>query len=149
MDLLWNLIGMNGPWCSFSLSPISFNLLVLWRIWFSSLISKTNESPARREREREWALETHREEERWKKKGRGGVYKSSMLWLIHLGLEDAANKIHWIDIQNPHVFSCMSIKSKSVRSLKMVNYTQANENLYIYWHQLVMFNSNYNHFQSG
>lgn len=43
--LLWNLIGMNGPWCSFSLFPVSFNLLVLWRIWFSSLISKTNESP--------------------------------------------------------------------------------------------------------
>ncbi len=42
----------------------------------------------------ERAQEAEREEERWKEKGRGGVYKSSLLWLIHLGLEDMANKIH-------------------------------------------------------
>lgn len=43
---------------------------------------------------RERVRETEREEERWRKKGRGGEYKSSQLWLIHLGLEDMANKIH-------------------------------------------------------
>lgn len=77
--LLWNLIGMNGAWCSFSLLPVSFNLLLLWRIRFSSLISKTNESRLLR---------------RWRaqgaERGRGGAYKSTccdevtLVWRTHL-----------------------------------------------------------------
>ena len=64
--LLWKLTGMNGARCSLSLLPVSFNLLLLWRIRFSSLISMINESRLLR---------------RWRGQeaegGRGGAYKSA------------------------------------------------------------------------
>lgn len=64
--LLWKLIGMNGARCSFSLLPVSFHLVQLWRIRFSSLISMINEARLLRR----WrSQEAERE--------RGGAYKSA------------------------------------------------------------------------
>ena len=66
------------------------------------------------ERVEETKWERERERERWKKEGRGGVYKSSLLWLIHLGLEDMANKIHYADIED---FLCIvqNVNKKTAR----------------------------------
>lgn len=61
----------------------------------------------------ERALETQREEERGKEEERkGGVYKSSLLWLIHLGREDMVNEIHYHDILSSRVFCSVSIRKR-------------------------------------